>query len=216
MHTDLRNRTIKEVADHKAGLANSYEGDPSMFPDLGNLFKTRAKHIKLAIAKKPPFPAGQFKYSNYGYVLLSAVAVTNGSYASWEQAIVNKHFAPNGIKKWYWGEAGALSNQVWPHTAPGGVVTPVNSIKNSLPYNTYAPAGHISLSISDCNKLLRGYMKGGGYNVGGFDGSNGRNYARTHINTDKGWAYMICTNVGGDPGKDAVTAVQNWINANFK
>ena len=85
-----------------------------------------------------------------------------------------------------------------------------------LPYNTYAPAGHISLSISDCNKLLRGYMKRGGYYVGGFDGTNGRNYARTHINTGKGWAYMICTNVGGNAGKYAVTAVQNWINANFK
>jgi CubicO group peptidase (beta-lactamase class C family) len=216
MHANLRKRTIKEVADHTAGLANSYEGYPSMFPNLGNLYKTREKHIKLAIAKKPPFPAGEFHYSNFGYVLLSAVAVTNSPYPTFENAIINKHFKPSGITKWYFGEAGALGGQVWPHTSSGGTITPVSSILNTLPYNTYAPAGHISLSISDCNKLLRGYMKRGGYNVGGFDGSNGRNYARTHINTGKGWAYMICTNVGGDAGKYAVTAVQNWINANFK
>ncbi len=216
MHANLRKRTIKEVADHKAGLANSYEGNPSMFPNLGSLRKTRAKHVQLAIAKKPPFPAGQFKYSNFGYVLLSAVAVTNGPDPTFEHLTINKHFAVNGITKWHWGEAGSLGGQVWPHTSSGSIVTPVSSIKNTLPYNTYAPAGHISLTIKDSNKLLRGYMKRGGYNVGGFDGTNGRNYARTHINTSTGWAYMICTNAGGEAGKNAVAAVQNWINANFK
>lgn len=210
MHAQVKPLTLKQVADHTAGLANSYEGNAALFPAKPTLSQTRQEHVKLSLAFAPTGST----YSNFGYVVLGVLAekLFNMSY---ENALKSKLLMPWGVTNVFFGEPALVSpTQPWPHTSQAGVVSPVASCKNSLPYNTYAPAGHLSVSLAEAPKLLNGYMSAGGPGIT-FNGSNGRNYARIRLSTSKNYAYLIMTNCGGDSAIAAVDAVQAWIGGNI-
>jgi len=214
MHDKVKSLTIKQVADHTSGFANTHEGKPELFPPNMTLMQTRQKHVELAMGIEPPAAPGPYAYSNFGYCLLGALSEKIYG-LPYESVLKLKILMPAGITNVFFGEPGLISpNQPWPHTFKDGKATPVSSCKNSLDYNVYAPAGHLSVSAVDAPKLLLGYMNGGGPSRG-HDGSNGRNYARISMDTPKKYGYLIMTNCGGGGGKAALTAVQDWIAINI-
>jgi CubicO group peptidase (beta-lactamase class C family) len=210
MHADVKGLTLQQVADHQSGLANSHEGTPWLFPKLPTLSLTRQNHVRMALGLKPPKAPGESNYSNFGYVVLGVLA--EQLYGKpYENALRDKLLTPWGVSWVFFGEPSLiLPNQPWPHTSAGPLVMPVASCKNSLPFNTYAPAGHLSVSVAQADELMLGYMNGGGPTKG-HNGSNGRNYARIQMDTQKKYAYLIVTNCGGDAAVKAATAVEEWI-----
>lgn len=214
MHDKVKGLTVKQVADHTSGFANTHEGKPELFPPNLTLMQTRQKHVQLAMGLEPPAAPGKYAYSNFGYCLLGALSEKIYG-LPYESVLKLKILMPAGITKVFFGEPALVdAKQPWPHTVKDGKVAPVSNCKNALDYNVYAPAGHLSVSVLDAPKLMLGYMNGGGPSRG-HDGSNGRNLARISMDTPAKYGYLIMTNCGGEPGKAAVTAVQDWIKAHL-
>ncbi len=149
-----RNITLTQLLSHTAGLPPLT--DDKDLPALLAVIKTAdgLKAQRAAIARKyltmpPASKAGEFEYSNLGFIIAGAIAELRTGKA-WEDLIREQVFVPLGIKNAGFGEPATPGKLDQPlgHVDKAGKLTPVDPTNSDNP-PAIGPAGMINISLND-------------------------------------------------------------------
>ena len=156
MHPAYRSITVSQLLSHTGGLP-SLTDDKDLPPFLAVINTARGVQAqRTAIARKylsepPGSKAGEFQYSNLGYIIAGAIAEARTG-KSWEDLIREQIFVPLGIRNAGFGPpAGAgKTDQPWGHQETDGKLTPLdpaNPEGDNPP--ALGPAGTIHIGLKD-------------------------------------------------------------------
>ena len=156
MNPAYRNITVVQLLSHTAGLPALT--DDNEFPAFLAVVKTANGVVaqRSAVARKylsmpPTSKAGEFKYSNLGYVIAGAIAEARTGKA-WEILIREQIFAPLGIKNAGFGVPGNSGkfDQPCGHEATAGQLTAIDpgEASSDIPA-VLGPAATINIALGD-------------------------------------------------------------------
>lgn len=160
MHPDYYSVNLLQLLSHRGGLPDDTRPDFHIFPTLlklkGDLREQRKKLIELVLSRKPEYKPGErMIYSNYGYVIASAMAekVTD---LSWEELMKKLLFEPLNMKTAGFG----APNRVWGHRDIFGFCIPIKPGPEADNPPVIAPAGGVRCSIKDWAKFAIFHLEG--------------------------------------------------------
>ena len=145
-HPQLRAVTLRQLLDHRSGLAANSD---LMWRASDKLSTTeqRRQLFTTVLKAKPAFaPGSKYEYSNLGYMLAALMAET-ASQSSWEDLIERYVFGPLAMKSAGFGPPakGEQAGQPWGHTRDAGKLVPT-SLDNPP---VLGPAGTVHCSAND-------------------------------------------------------------------
>ncbi|MEO8044179.1 MAG: serine hydrolase domain-containing protein [Spartobacteria bacterium] len=156
MDPAYRNITVTQLLSHTAGLPPLTE-DKDLPPFMAVIKSANGvKAQREAIARKyltmpPATKAGEFVYSNLGFITAGAIAEAHTG-KTWEELIREQVFAPLGIKNAGFGLPGTPGkfDQPWGHKEEAGKLVPLdpgNPEADNPP--ALGPAGTINIALKD-------------------------------------------------------------------
>jgi CubicO group peptidase (beta-lactamase class C family) len=155
MNPAYRNITITQLLSHTAGLPSLT--DNKDLPPFIAVIKTApdVKGQRAAIARKyltmpPASKAGEFEYSNLGFIIAGAIAEARTGKA-WEDLIREQIFTPLGIKNAGFGAPGtsATFDQPRGHAEQAGKLVPLDPTQDADNPPALGPAGTINIALKD-------------------------------------------------------------------
>ena len=199
MNPAYRNVTVTQLLSHTAGLP-PLSDDKELPPFMAAIKSANGvKAQREAIARKyltmpPASKAGDFAYSNIGFIIAGAIAEARTGKA-WEDLIREQIFAPLGIKNAGFGPPGTSGkfDQPWGHKEEAGklvALDPANTEADNPP--ALGPAGTINIALKDWLLFAQDQL----------DGEHGRGkllkpetYRKLHMpvtgNYALGWGVML-------------------------
>ena len=156
MDPAYRNVTVTQLLSHTAGLPPLT--DDKELPAFMAVIKSAngVKAQREAIARKyltmsPASKAGDFAYSNLGFIIVGAIAEARTG-KSWEDLIREQIFTPLGIKSAGFGPPGTPGklDQPWGHEEKAGklvALDPASADADNPP--VLGPAGTINIALKD-------------------------------------------------------------------
>ena len=197
--------TVEQLLIHQGGLPHDPEGGWRQFSSQGSLVAQRLASVRaVGDAMLNTNTSTGFNYSNWGYVILGAIAerVTG---AEWEDLMRDRVFVPLKMEHVGFGGTGTPGeiDQPWPHI--NGKPLPSNgpSVDN-LP--VMAPAGAVHCPIRDWAKFIANELAGlqdkpSLLSPGTFKRlhtpASGGSYAGGWICVQRGWARGMAYNHAG-------------------
>ncbi|MHB8070485.1 MAG: serine hydrolase domain-containing protein [Candidatus Cryosericum sp.] len=165
-----RSVTLEQLLTHTSGLPR-YTTDPewaSIPPFTGTPTEQREAFARMLLTKAPLGPPGVYRYSNAGYAVAAVIAeqVTG---QSWEQLMQNNVFSPLGIHAAYGWPLLSGADEPWGHRIKKGVVIPHDPADHYRVPTVLAPAGDVSMSITDYASFAQLHLAG----LEGIDGAVG-------------------------------------------
>jgi CubicO group peptidase (beta-lactamase class C family) len=199
----VRGITVEQLLAHRAGLPPNASW--SALSAHGSLTDQRLEAVRvLGGTDLAASPGTSFHYSNWGYVVLGAIAerITG---QSWEDLMRERVFKPLKMDPVGFGGTGTLGkiDQPWPHVngEPRGSNGPLMDNPAVM-----APAGGMHCPIGEWAKFIANELKGlrgqrSLLSKATFDRLHapafGENYAGGWICVPRGWAEGIAYNHGG-------------------
>lgn len=156
MDPAYRSITVAQLLSHTAGLPPlTDEADlPAFLAVIKSEEGVRAQRAALArhfLAMPPASKAGEFAYSNLGYIIAGAIAEARTG-RSWEDLVREEIFAPLGIKNAGFGLPGSPGqfNEPWGHDEVAGKFVPLDpGSPDADNPPALGPAGTINISLKD-------------------------------------------------------------------
>lgn len=155
MSAAYRAVTIMQLLNHTAGLPPLT--DNKDLPPFIAVIKTApdVKGQRAAIARNyltmpPTSKAGEFEYSNLGYIIAGAIAEARTGKA-WEDLIREQILTPLGIKNAGFGAPGTSSTFDQPrgHAEQAGKLVPLDPTQDADNPPALGPAGTINIALKD-------------------------------------------------------------------
>lgn len=156
MNPAYRDVTVTQLLSHTAGLPPLT--DDKDLPAFMALIKSAngVKAQRAAIARKyltmpPASKAGDFKYSNLGFIIVGAIAEARTG-KTWEELIREQIFAPLGIKNAGFGPPGTSGkvDQPMGHKEEAGKLVPLDPTSADADNPpALGPAGTINIALKD-------------------------------------------------------------------
>jgi len=156
MSPAYRNVTITQLLSHTAGLPPlTSDKDMPLFAETINsvqgVMQQRAAVVRKYLTMPPASKAGEFVYSNLGYLIAAAIAEAKTG-KSWEDLIREQIFVPLGITNVGFGPPNSSGKFDEPegHEEKDGNLLPVDPLREGkeLP-QAFGPAGTISIGLHD-------------------------------------------------------------------
>lgn len=155
------NVTLEQLLTHTSGLPR-YTTDQewqSIPPYSGTPTQQRLAFTRTLLAGTPLGPAGVYRYSNAGYAVAAALAEhTTG--LSWERLMQTRLFGPLGVDAAYGWPLAQSPEEPWGHRIGGGVITPHDPADGYAVPAVLAPAGDVSMCISDYARFACMHLAG--------------------------------------------------------
>jgi CubicO group peptidase (beta-lactamase class C family) len=156
MDPGYRKVTVMQLLSHTAGLPQMNTNEDvaayvAAARSAGSLHEQRTAMARRALGLPPPFKAGEFKYSNLGYVIVGAIAEARTG-KTWESLIRQEIFAPLGIKNAGFGAPGSAGahDQPWGHRESDSVLVPVDPGESGSDNPAViGPCGTINIALKD-------------------------------------------------------------------
>lgn len=161
MNKHYRDVTLGQLLTHTSGLPR-YTTDPewvSIPPFTGTPVQQRQAFARMLLTEPPIGPTGVYRYSNAGFAVATAIAegVTG---ESWEQLMQQRLFGPLNIRAAYGWPPLSGAGEPWGHRIKNGVVTPHDLADHYKVPTVLAPAGDVSMSITDYAAFARLHLAG--------------------------------------------------------
>ena len=156
MDPAYRDVTVTQLLSHTAGLPPLTD-DKELPPFLAVIKSANGvKAQREAIARKyltmpPASKAGDFAYSNLGFIIAGAIAEAHTG-KTWEELIREQIFAPLGIKNAGFGPPGSPGkvDQPWGHKEEAGKLVPLDPASADADNPpALGPAGTINIALKD-------------------------------------------------------------------
>lgn len=146
---------LRQLLGHRAGIAG-HEANVYAMAVLWGIEQEKDKSMRqkrtsaaTAILRAPVSEIGQFKYSNYGYVLAGAMCERAGG-ASWEELMAREVFGPLGITTAGFGPPPRIRG----HMKVGEAFKPQERDNPLL----MGPAGTVHMSLGDWAKFAAAHL----------------------------------------------------------
>jgi len=156
MDPAYRDITVTQLLSHTAGLPPLTEDEdlPSFLAVLATADGVEAQRLAMArhyLAMLPASQAGDFEYSNLGFIIAGGIAEARTGKA-WEDLIREEVFAPLGIVNAGFGAPGTSGefDQPCGHVETAGALTPLDPADpESDNPPALGPAGTINIALAD-------------------------------------------------------------------
>jgi CubicO group peptidase (beta-lactamase class C family) len=167
MDPAYRNVTLTQLLSHTAGLPTLTD-DKDLAPFMAviepehGVKAQRAAVARHYLTMPPASRAGEFSYSNIGYIIAAAIAEAHTG-RTWEALIREQVFAPLGIRNAGFGPPGTSGkfDQPLGHMETAGTYTPLDPAKpesdNPAPIG---PAGRINITLRDWLLFAKDHLDG--------------------------------------------------------
>lgn len=167
MHPAYRNVTVRQLLSHTAGLPPLTDPRdlPTFFEAIRGKEDIRAQRAAVArkyLSMPPASKAGEFSYSNLGYVIAAAIAEAKTG-KSWEDLVREEVFVPLGIRDAGFGPPGhgGATDQPHGHRDMLIVLQPLDpSSPSSDNPPAMSPAGRINITLRDWAKFAEDQLEG--------------------------------------------------------
>jgi CubicO group peptidase (beta-lactamase class C family) len=194
MTADMKSVTVTQLLSHHAGFAPN--DDWSKYASRKDLVTARVDALKSAMnGSLKNKPGSKIEYSNWGYVLASAMA-ERVSGKSFENLMREEVFVPLKMASAGFGGTGTIGkiDQPWPHTSDGKPAPTNGPDMDNVP--TMAAAGTMHMSLADWGKFIAEHLRGAQgksaflkkETVTTLHTVVGSDYALGWIVTQRGWA----------------------------
>jgi CubicO group peptidase (beta-lactamase class C family) len=161
VNAGFRDITLRQFLSHTSGMKRdddwSGAGDGGAKP----VEQKRRDWAARLLSGEPATTAGQFSYSNVGYVVAGAMLETRAG-AAWETLLATRVFAPLGMTRSGFGAPGTRGREDQPlgHlSTPRGFV-PFEPGRNSDNREAIGPAGTVHVSLEDFARYLQIHLAG--------------------------------------------------------
>jgi CubicO group peptidase (beta-lactamase class C family) len=162
IHADFRGVTLRQFLSHTSGMKRD-DG----WSDAGNggsmsLVEKRRAWAAHVLAGAPAVPAGQFSYSNVGYVVAGAMLETRAG-SPWETLLASRVFAPLGMVHSGFGAPGTqgLEDQPLGHWSTALGFNPLKPDDlNADIWESTGPAGNVHVTLGDFARYLQAHLAG--------------------------------------------------------
>lgn len=156
MDPAYRNITVKQLLSHTSGLPpGTMDEDPppllAAIASARGISAQRAAIARYYLTMSPASKAGEFKYSNIGYIVAGAIAEARTG-STWETLIRDQIFVPLGIKNAGFGAPGYSGRDDQPcgHRNTTGALTPLDPADAASDNPAWiGPAGTINIALKD-------------------------------------------------------------------
>ncbi len=162
IHADYRDVTLRQLLSHTSGMRRDSDFAPARDSAPGSIREKRRQWSWHVLESRPEFSAGEFHYSNVGYVVAGAMLETRGG-ADWETLLTTRVFAPLGMTHSGFGAPGT-SGQIdqplghW-STARGYEPIDPGSSDADIPI-AVGPAGNVHTTIQDYSRFMMAHIAG--------------------------------------------------------
>ena len=161
IHADFRNVTLRQFLSHTSGMKRDDDWSGASDNASGTVLEKRRAWALRLIERAPELPAGQWQYSNVGYVVAGAMLETRGG-AQWETLLTNRVFAPLGMTHSGFGAPGTrgLLDQPLGHVSTSSGFDPVPLGPGSDNWQAMGPAGTVHTTLDDFALYLQAHLSG--------------------------------------------------------
>jgi len=162
IHADYRGITLRQFLSHTSGMQRDDD-----WSDAGNGGSTSVVEKRRAWAahlleRAPAVPAGQFSYSNVGYVVAGAMLETRAG-AAWETLLNTRVFVPLGMNHSGFGAPGTqgLEDQPLGHWSTVLGFDPIkpDDLDADI-WESTGPAGNVHVTLGDFARYLQAHLDG--------------------------------------------------------
>ncbi len=163
MRAEYRDVTLAAVLQHRGGFPAYTEAESlARVPAFaGTLAERRLATVRWLLRQPPAVPAGQYLYSNAGYVVAGVVLEsTTGS--PWESLVQTRLWSPLGLSGGFGWPAAGGAPQPWGHYDVGnGTLAPLDPDDPAEQFpDLLRPAGNGHLSIGDYARFVKLHLRG--------------------------------------------------------
>ena len=167
MNPAYRKVTIKQLLSHTAGLPGMATDEEvssllAAIKSVHGVSSQRAALVRYFLSRAPANNAGEFKYSNVGFVIAGAIAEARTG-KTWEELMRERVFAPLGIRNVGFGAPGRSNSYDQPrgHLETSGHLKPLDpSDPGSDNPALIGPAGTINISLKDWARFAQDQLDG--------------------------------------------------------
>jgi CubicO group peptidase (beta-lactamase class C family) len=213
MDPAYRSITVTQLLSHTAGLPPlTDDKDLPSFLALINaadgLKAQRAAIARKYLSMPPASPAGEYTYSNLGFIIAGAIAEARSG-KTWENLIQEEIFAPLGILNAGFGAPGTSGqfDQPQGHRETAGQMTPLDAADTEADNPpALGPAGTMHIALKDWMLFAQDQLDGVPM-ILTHSGSNGFWLADVRIMPKHDMIILIAINAGNDAADQAVKEI---------
>jgi len=166
MHADYAQVTLGQLLAHRGGVLGSLTAHPAIWNPLWTdnrpLTEQRLWLAQQALSLAPEVQAGEYLYSNAGYIIVGA-AIEEATGEAWEAQLQKRVFDPLGMSSCGFGPpaTAATVDQPWGHEVNGTSLEPVDpgALAADNP-PVLGPAGTVHCSLDDWAKFAAVHLRG--------------------------------------------------------
>jgi CubicO group peptidase (beta-lactamase class C family) len=161
VHAAFRNITLRQLLSHTSGMKRDDGWSGADDGGSESVVQKRREWAAHLLAQAPAVSAGQFSYSNVGYVVAGAMLEARAG-AAWETLLATRVFAPLGMSHSGFGAPGRQGQEDQPlghWSTPRGFV-PVQPGPNADGWEAVGPAGRVHASLEDFARYLQSHLAG--------------------------------------------------------
>jgi CubicO group peptidase (beta-lactamase class C family) len=161
MHPQYRTVTLEQLLTHRAAVqAFTQLAELATLPDFaGTARQKRDAFNAWLVARAPAGPAGEFLYSNAGYVIAAAMA-ERAAGRSWEELVRTRVFDPLRLRSAAFGwPLGAGPAEPWGHVWNGTALVP-HDPADGFEASLIGPAADITMSVEDYARFVHEHLRG--------------------------------------------------------
>jgi CubicO group peptidase (beta-lactamase class C family) len=148
LHPAYAGMTLELLLSHRAGFPTNIPRDP--LSKLVGAPDDRASAARAVLKDKPANDAGQYAYSNAGYIVAGAM-LEKVTGSTWEALLTKRVFEPLGMKSCGFGAPATPGkiDQPWGHRLEGGKLAPIEPGPASDNPPSTGPAGTVHCTLQD-------------------------------------------------------------------
>jgi CubicO group peptidase (beta-lactamase class C family) len=161
MHANFRDVTLRQFLSHTSGMKRDDDWSGASDRGTAPVEQKRREWAARLLSGTPVTTAGQFSYSNVGYVVAGAMLETRAG-AAWETLLATRVFMPLGMASSGFGAPGTRGREDQPlgHlSTPRGFV-PFEPGKDADNWEAMGPAGTVHVSLGDFARYLQAHLAG--------------------------------------------------------
>jgi CubicO group peptidase (beta-lactamase class C family) len=165
IRNEYRTATVEQLLSHQAGLPTDVTAIPSFqrVTDIapGSVVEKRLLWATELLQLAPEIAAGNFLYTNAGYIIAGAMMETlSGS--SWESLIADQLFGPLAMNETGFGAPGTEGqvDEPWGHRFLNGGLTPIPPGPAADNPAAIGPAGTVHASLEDLARYMQSHING--------------------------------------------------------
>jgi CubicO group peptidase (beta-lactamase class C family) len=160
--SEYRDVTLGQLLQHRSGLPGFelFSDLDAVPPAAGSASQRRLAFAQWVVTRAPASNAGEFGYSNAGYVVASLM-MERVAAKSWEDLLSARLFAPLELRTagLGWPAAAGANAPVGHYSLDGTTLIAHDDASEAFP-DLMSPAGNVAMSVGELGRYVQAHLRG--------------------------------------------------------